>query len=310
MLHAPSVRISVIIPTFNRAPYLGDAIRSVLAQQIDGIEIIVVDDGSTDHTPALVQAFEAAITYLQVPHSGQPAATRNAGLRAARGDFIALLDSDDLFLSGKLAAQSAALAANADAGLVYSNGHFFNADPDASTGRVLDGLPTPSGNCFAALLRGNFLFPGVTLIRRSCLDAVGAFDEAPVLCGVEDYDLWLRLAARFPLLYLPGDVAAIRRHADNLSKDTVAVRTGVLHVLRKVRATAPQLVQRHLAAWHEGAARSHGALLLAHLQEQRIGAACRHGWQALIHARRTPGSGLPALLAWYRRRALRRGAQP
>lgn len=305
MPYDPSVRISVIIPTFNRAPYLGDAIRSVLAQQIDGIEIIVVDDGSTDHTPALVRAFEAPITYLQVPHSGQPAATRNVGLRAARGDFIALLDSDDLFLSAKLAAQFAALAAHADAGLVYSNGHFFSAHPDAVTGRVLDGLPTPSGDGFADLLRGNFLFPAVTLIRRSCLDVVGPFDEAPALCGVEDYDLWLRLAARFPLLYLPGDVAAIRRHADNLSKDTVAVRTGVLHVLRKVRTTAPQLVQRHQAAWHEGAARSHGALLLAHLQERRIGAARGHGWHALTHALRTPGGGLPALLAWSRRHALR-----
>jgi len=313
MLHVPcdsACRISVIIPTYNRVPYLGEAIRSVLAQPAEGMEIIVVDDGSTDTTEAVVRGFDAGLTYLRVPHRGQPAATRNRGLEAARGDFIALLDSDDLFLAGKLAGQSAALAAHAEAALVYSNGYFFSDDPTAPISRVLDGLPTPSGDAFADLLRGNFLFPAVTLIRRSCLDAVGAFDEALTLRGVEDYDLWLRLAARYPILYLPGDVAAIRRHTDNLSKNPATIRMGALQVLEKMRTAAPDLVQRHFAEWHEGAARCHGAILRQRLREWRIGAACPHAVHALIHAVRTPGGGLPALLAWYQRRAMRHGAQP
>ena len=303
-------RVSVIIPTYNRVPYLGDAIRSVLAQPTDSTEIIVVDDGSTDHTEELVRSFDAGLIYLRVPHRGQPAATRNHGLLAAHGDFVALLDSDDLFLPGKLAEQGAALAAHADAALVYSNGYFFTNDPATPISRVLDGLPTPSGDGFADLLRGNFLFPAVTLIRRTCLDEVGAFDEALTLRGVEDYDLWLRLAARFPILYVPGDVAAIRRHADNISKNPATIRMGVLHVLEKMRTVAPHLVQRHRAAWHEGAARSHGAIMLARLQKRHVGAACHHTWRAVSHAVRTPGAGLPAFRAWWQRRALRRGAQP
>jgi glycosyltransferase involved in cell wall biosynthesis len=313
MLQVPgdsAYRVSVIIPTYNRVPYLGDAIRSVLAQSAEGVEIIVVDDGSTDGTEELVRAFHAGVIFLRVPHRGQPAATRNRGLEAARGDFIALLDSDDLFLPGKLTAQCAALAAHPDVAFVYSNGYFFRDDPDAPISRVLDGLPTPSGDGFADLLRGNFLVPAVTLVRRSCLDAVGAFDEALTLRGVEDYDLWLRLAARFPILYVPGDVAAIRRHADNLSRNPATIRMGALQVLEKTRTTAPDLVQRHFAEWHEGAARCHGAILRQRLRERRIGAACPHAVHALIHAVRTPGGGLPALLAWYRRRAVRHGAQP
>ena len=303
-------RVSVIIPTYNRVPYLGDAIRSVLAQPADGVEVIVVDDGSTDGTEELVRGFDAGLIYLRVPHRGQPAATRNRGLQAARGDFIALLDSDDLFLPGKLTLQCAALAAHTDAALVYSNGYFFSEDPTTPISHVLDGLPTPSGDGFADLLRGNFLFPAVTLIRRSCLDAVGAFDEALTLRGVEDYDLWLRLAARFPILYVPGDVAAIRRHADNISKNPATIRMGVLEVLEKMRAVAPDLVQRHRAEWHEGAARSHGAIMRQLLRERHIGAACPHAWHALTHAVRTPGGGLPAFLAWCQRLPQRRGAQP
>jgi len=303
-------RVSVIIPTYNRVPYLGGAIRSVLAESMEGVEIIVVDDGSTDDTEALVRSFKAGLIYLRVPHRGQPAATRNCGLRATRAEFVALLDSDDLFLPGKLSGQAAALAAHPDAALVYSNGYFFSEDTGVPISHVLDGLPTPSGDGFADLLRGNFLFPAVTLVRRSCLDAVGGFDEALTLRGVEDYDLWLRLAARFPIVYVPGEVAAIRRHADNLSKNPATIRMGVLQVLEKMRTVEPQLVQRHRAEWYEGAARSHGAIMRQRLREWRIGAAFPHAWYALTHAARTPGGGLLAFLAWCRRRPQRRGAQP
>ena len=303
-------RISVIIPTYNRVPYLGDAIRSVVADAVEGMEIIVVDDGSTDGTEALVRSFEAGLTYLRVLHRGQPAATRNRGLEAAHGEFVALLDSDDLFLPGKLARQRATLAAHPEAAFVYSNGYFFSDDPAAPISRVLDGLPTPSGDGFADLLRGNFLFPAVTLIRRRCLNAVGAFDERVTLRGVEDYDLWLRVAARFPIVYLPGDVAAIRRHADNLSKNPATIRKGVIQVLEKMRTVEPELVQRHRAAWYEGAARSYGAIVRQCLREGRIGGVYPHAWYALTHALHTPGCGVPVFLAWWRRRPQRRGAQP
>jgi glycosyltransferase involved in cell wall biosynthesis len=290
--------------------FLGAAIQSALDQSMDGVEIIVVDDGSTDDTEDLMRRFRSAVTYLRMPHRGQPAAARNRGLRVARGDLIALLDSDDLFLPGKLSSQCAAFEACPDVALVYSDGTYFRDDPTKPVGHVLDGLPMPSGDGFAALLRGCFLMPAVTLVRRTHLDAVGAFDEAPELRGVEDFDLWLRLAARFPMLYVPGDVAAIRRHGDNLSKNSAAVRSAALRVLQKMRLAAPQLVERHRNEWHEGVARSHGAIVLGLARERRWTEALDHAGRAIVHAARTPGFGLPALVAWARRRALRRGVQP
>ena len=303
-------RVSVVIPTYNRATFLGAAIQSALDQSMDGAEIIVVDDGSTDETEDLVRRFHSAVTYLRMPRRGQPAATRNRGLSIARGELVALLDSDDLFLPGKLSTQCAALEAHPDVALVYSDGTYFRDDPNKPVGRVLDGLPIPSGDGFAALLLGSFLMPAVTLIRRTHLDAVGGFDEAPELRGVEDYDLWLRLAARFPMLYVPGDVAAIRRHGDNLSRNSAAIRTAALQVLEKMRLVAPQLVERHRNEWHEGVARNHGAVMLGLARERRWAEALDHAARALVHAARTPGFGLPAISAWTRRRALRRGAQP
>src|SRR5687768_11556765 len=105
-------RVTVIIPSYNRADLLGDAIASVLAQTYQEIEVIVADDGSTDHTAEVVARFGARVTHLALPHRGQPAAPRNSALAVATGDYIAFLDSDDLYLPHKLALQVPILEAN------------------------------------------------------------------------------------------------------------------------------------------------------------------------------------------------------
>ncbi|MDE3088149.1 MAG: glycosyltransferase [Chloroflexota bacterium] len=302
-------RVSVILPTYNRADLIGDAIASVQSQTFRDFEIIVADDGSTDNTAAVVVAFGRAITYLRLPHRGQPAATRNAGLRQARGEFVAFLDSDDLFLPNKLARQVDALSSQPETGMVYSNGIFFRDTPDAPTGRVLDGLPTPSGNVFGELLRGNFLAPPVVLIRRACLDAAGEFDERPNFFGVEDFDLWLRIAARFQVQYVPGDVAAIRRHSQGISRDVAALRTRAVRVLVEMELLYPELMREHRAARHEAYARNHGAIAAAELQQWHLLSGASHGLAALSHTLRMPGLGSSAFAAWWKRRALRRGAR-
>jgi len=303
--------VSVVMATYNRAAYIADAIRSVQSQEYDGVEIIVADDGSTDSTPEIVGHFGVAVTYLELPHRGQLAATRNAALEAANGEFIAFLDSDDLFLPGRLAKQVSALAEHPDAGLAYSNGYFFRDHPGQPTGHVLDGLPTPSGEALADLLRGNFLSSPVVLIRRNCLDTVGLFDERSEFFAVEDYDLWLRIAARFPLIYVPGDVAAIRRHGESISRDVAALRTGVIQVLAKLETSHPQLARQHRTALCEGYARNHGAVALARFRQGQISGGLRHAVQALRYSLRTPGWGTRALVQWIQRRRLRgTGAVP
>ena len=297
--------VSVIIPTYNRAELISQAIDSVLAQTVPAHEIIVADDGSTDDTAAVVAAYGDRVRYLALPHRGQPAATRNAGIRAATGVLLAFLDSDDLFLPDKLARQIAALAQTPAAGVVYSNGLYFRTTPAEPVGRVLDGLPTPSGWVFGELLTGNFLAPPAVLVRRRALDAAGLFEESPGFFAVEDFDLWLRLAAQTPFVYAPGDVAAIRRHEGGISRNTANLRRGVLNVLAACDRRSPALMQQHAAARHEAYALSHGAVAAAETRAHHWRPALDHGARATGHLLRMPGLGIPALRAWRQRSRLR-----
>lgn len=299
-------RVSVIIPTYNRAAQIGEAIQSVLAQDHPNLEIIVADDGSTDGSADVVAEFGDAVRFFSLPHSGQPAVTRNRGLDQASGDFVAFLDSDDLCLPGKLTLQSAALEALPRAGLVYSDGYYFREDPEQPTGRLLEGLPTPSGDVLGDLLRGNFLLsPAMLLIRRSCLLDAGPFDEDPALVVSEDFELWMRFAARFPCFYVPGSVAAVRRHSESISRDVAALRGCALLALEKLEAANPNIGTSHANALNEGYARNHGAIALAHVQQGQLLWGLRHAWRALRHSLRTPGLGTKALLDWLRRRRAR-----
>jgi GT2 family glycosyltransferase len=298
-------RVSVIIPTYNRAPCIAEAIRSVQAQTHPDVEIIVADDGSTDNTPDIVSQFGQGVTYLHLSHRGQPAATRNVGLRAAKGEYVAFLDSDDLFLPGKLALQLAAFGRHPEAGLAYSNGYFFRDDPQVPIGRALDGMPTPTGDALPDLLRGNFLTSPVVLVRRACLEAAGLFDEDPALFIAEDYELWLRLSAHFPFVYVPGDVAAIRRHRQSISRDVAALRGCALLALAKLEARQPDRRISYATAFNEGYARNHGAIAMALLQQGQLPGGLSHAFQALRYGLGTPGLGTKALLQWLRRRRLR-----
>jgi GT2 family glycosyltransferase len=209
------------------------------------------------------------------------------------------------------ARQVSALVEHPEAGLVYSNGYFFREHPETPTGHVLDGLPTPSGAALADLLRGNFLTSPVVLVRRGCLDSVGGFDERPEFFAVEDYDLWLRIAARFPVVYVPGDVAAIRRHGGSISRDVASLRSGAVRVLAQLEATHPNVVRQYQAALDEGYARNHGAIAAALWRQGKLLPAARHGLHALRHSLRTPLLGTVVFREWVRRRRVRgTGARP
>ncbi len=308
-------KISVIIPTYNRAGFIAAAIDSVLGQDLTGtdldptgdIEIIVADDGSTDDTAAVVVRYGSRVRYLALSHRGQPAAPRNAALAVATGEFVALLDSDDLFLPQKFALQYPVLRDDPTLALVYSDGRFFTDDPTQATGSVQAGLPTPSGDILGDMLRGNFLAPPVVLIRRQWLDSVGHFDESPDLRAVEDYDLWLRLAIHAPARFVPGEVAAIRRHPGNISVDAAKLRQRSLTVLRRLDAAYPDRMYANPDARHEAYARHHGAVAIAAWQQRQRSTALRHAAAAARHMLQLPGAGLGPLWAWMHRRRLRAG---
>ena len=173
-------RVSVIIPAHNASEYVGQAIQSALTQSYAPLEVIVVDDGSTDATPDIVAGFAAPVRLIRKPNGG-PASARNVGARAAKGDWLAFLDSDDWWYPEKLSRQMA-LTDDASTGLIHSPAdHRTDIPPPVLT--------------FEALWQRNRINMSSVLIRRTAFESLGGFDEAKPLISVEDYHLWLRVAA-------------------------------------------------------------------------------------------------------------------
>ena len=195
--------ISVIVPTYNQSRYLARAIESVWAQDLNDVEIVVVDDGSTDDTEAILEKLsnDGRLRYFRQGNLG-PAAARNRGIRESRGELIAFLDSDDFWLPGKLKAQLDALARTGyrfsycGSKVIDENGNLIALAP-ASTD---DGR-------FINLVWGNRFATPTVLVQRSLLDEVGLFDES--LRTGEDWDLWLRLSAKSSGACIPEPLVAV-----------------------------------------------------------------------------------------------------
>jgi glycosyltransferase involved in cell wall biosynthesis len=193
--------VSVIIPTFNRSAMLREAVESVCMQDYSSKEIIIVDDGSTDDTEDMISRFQPGIIYIRVQNGGVSRA-RNIGIRRSSGELIAFLDSDDLWLPGKLKRQVEYFQKNPDIHLCQTeeiwvrNGKRVNSK---SIHKKYSGSPS------------------AVMIRRRVFDDIGLFDEDMPAC--EDYDLWLRAALKYQIVTLP-DALIVKRggHEDQLSR--------------------------------------------------------------------------------------------
>jgi glycosyltransferase involved in cell wall biosynthesis len=224
------VKASIIIPTFDSAPYLELTLQSALAQTYEDVEIIVVDDGSTDNTCEVVHRFvDPRITFIRQLNSG-PSAARNTGIENSSGEFIQFLDSDDLILPEKLATQIALLKHHAEYGLVYSNACYFEDEsPKDLYPLQLEAL---SGDVLQALVTENIMPSHAPLIRRACFDRTGLFYEP--LRAVEDWDMWLRLAYAGVLFLHQNEMLALyRRRSQSRSSHTRVVWESEIEVLRR-----------------------------------------------------------------------------
>jgi glycosyltransferase involved in cell wall biosynthesis len=207
--------VSVVIPTHNYARYVGQAIRSALCQGYRPVDVIVVDDGSTDHTPAVLQEFAGAIDVVRLDGAGVSAA-RNAGLARARGEYIVLLDADDLLMPGGLAAQVRRLDGRPDIHAVIGEWYTYVVRADAAfrSRSFLYGA-----DALPLLLRQNIVgTPSAILLRRAALSAAGGFDTS--LSYAADWDMWLRLAklgCRFSRIHRP--VATYRVHGHSMTSN-------------------------------------------------------------------------------------------
>ena len=242
--------VTVIIPTRNRADGLRAALASVYGQEGAGTEleldVIVVDDASTDRTGETVHQYPA-IRYIRLDTNRGASAARNVGIKAGRGGYVAFLDDDDVWLPRKLERQVAALQAHPDAGIAYSP--YVIRFPDRRE-LLSVGDDAPTGSIFRSLLLGNHCgSPIGAIIRRDALEAIGYFDES--VSTAEDYDLWLRLAFRFPFVFVPGPVAVHPRtlqgkYSVHLTRGNPGCSTRYLverAVLERALALLPDTVQ-------------------------------------------------------------------
>ncbi|MEA3352074.1 MAG: glycosyltransferase family A protein [Chloroflexota bacterium] len=231
--------ISVIIPTYNRADYILEAIDSVLAQTYSDYEIIVVDDGSTDDTAAVLQPLvdDGVIRYVYQHNQGESAA-RNHGIRLARGQYIAFLDSDDLFLSPKLERQTAFLDAHPNVAFVHSGYSKFD---DAGNDLGYRDTSKISGRVYPDILLDWSVLMAVpcVMVRAQVLEQVGGFDES--LRWGPDLDLWRRITQRYYIGVIPESLSKVRVHPGNVSGDKVAAVASFERYLGKAFADDPSL---------------------------------------------------------------------
>lgn len=210
--------VSVLIPLYNREKFIRETIASALAQSYPQVEIIVVDDGSTDGGDKIAESFIPTGKVSVFRHDGGgnrgQSISLNLALSKANGEFIAILDSDDIFLPNKLTDQVAYLNSNPDVGLVYGMGYGIDAD-----GKIIydilgeDHVELNDPNCI--LLNPYFHLPVGSLVRRSVYDIIGGFDEG--LRAGQDHDMQIRMAEKTRFGFLPVRVYCYRRHGDSIS---------------------------------------------------------------------------------------------
>lgn len=199
-------KVSVIIPAYNHSRFLAEAVRSVRAQEGQpGVEIIVVDDGSTDDTPQVLNELAGADLRTLKHRRAGPAASRNRGIRESRGEWVAFLDADDYWLQGKLAAQLRELEADPSASFAYSGA--LIVDDEGQTLQVR--RAEAHASLVSKLAWGNLITTSSMMVRRSSLFEVGLFHESLNTIG-EDWDAWLRLAANYHGVCIPEPLVAMR----------------------------------------------------------------------------------------------------
>ena len=262
MTEAAPPAVAVVIPCFNQAHYLAEAIESVWVQTQPPAELVVVDDGSEDNSYEVAGRFET-VKRLRQRNRGV-AAARNAGWRETSAEYLVFLDADDRLLPEALEVGATALERRPQIAFVSG----FSRDIDGA-GRVIKGLRQPlvSQDHYLRLLEDCFIWSGSSIVyRRSALEAVGGFDEE--LSAADDYELYLRLARRFPIFCHEAVVTEYRRHGTNTTRDPAIVLASQLKVQgRQRRAVRGRPEREALRRGLRKTRREHGRALAEQIGE-------------------------------------------
>ena len=211
--------VTVVIGTYRREAYIRRTLDSVFAQDWPALQVIVVDDASDDRTVDILCEYGDRIELVVRPqNSRRPAVPRNVALKRARGEFIAFLDSDDLWKPGKIRRQVEHLQANPDLMLLHGNSENIDLD-DRSLGVRHGGVLPDGDDKFLRLLEHCFISISTVMVRRAVLDTVGLLDEDPFYRAKEDYEWFLRIAHRHPIAALPDVLACYRKAPTGISAE-------------------------------------------------------------------------------------------
>lgn len=277
MLASPAV--SVILPTYNRLEYLRPAVDSVLAQTFADWELIVADDGSDAHTLDYLRtvASHPQVRLLTLAHTGNPSMVRNTAVREARGEYLAFLDSDDLWLPRKLEVQLGAHRACPARRWSYTALTRVGASGEVLSAEKGWRRPTPEGSILDSLLtlEAAVATPGV-VVQRTLLAEVGGFDEEQPF--FEEYDLWLRLNLCSEVSAIAEPLVLVRTHEQHYSADRVGVYNARFRMLDKFAARVPDRRLAGIVAREK--AKTAGALALVHAAAGRRGSALRMLWRS------------------------------
>jgi glycosyltransferase involved in cell wall biosynthesis len=236
---SPAPAVSIVIPAYNVTPFIGAALESIRAQQFQDFEVILVNDGSPDTADleAAIAPYRDGMCYFTQPNAG-PSSARNAGLRQARGKYVAFLDGDDLWMPGFLADQLAAFGKDPSLDMRYTDAVFIGAARLAGR-RFMEDSPSRGEVTFEALLTGQcVVLTSAVVARRDAVIDAGMFDES--VRYSEDFDLWLRMAFRGArLAYCEEPLVQRRLHATNLTNDGLPLLEGQLSVYQKMSHALP-----------------------------------------------------------------------
>ncbi len=289
--------VSVVIPCYNSASTLRETLDSALGQTYGNVRIVAINDGSTDETGEILAAYGDRITVLSQRNSGQTVA-KNSGIAAAEGDYIAFLDSDDLWDEAKIGRQVALMEASPETGLCYTAGHVI----DGSGARLSSffGAPSHRGNCFEALLLHNDIVASSVMVRRAALDRLGVYD--PELRACENWELWTRIASEYRVDCVDEPLTFYRKHGANMSSRIGHMRDYRLRVVANNEARyagrSARLDRVLKLAYH----RAHVSFGQVYLGQLSLGEARAELWRAI---RRRPLD--LRLYGWYAQAMLSAG---
>jgi len=286
-------KVSVVIPTYNCAAFLPTAVESVLAQTYKDFEIFVVDDGSTDSTAEVIAPYLDRVCFIRQENRGLPGA-RNTGIRASRGEFIALLDADDAWLPDKLELQLPRFA-DPDVLLVFSDFSVNYSDGQSLSSYLAERPLACEGYVIDKYVQSRFLFPSTMVLRRDSMDRCGLFDEEMLAC--EDVELFARLCLQGKVAWIRKPLVVRYEGAHNITGDSERMLHYMIVAFTKVLAKVPDMPRRARYAIERELGKHHQWRAHAALQQGNREQACTDSLQAIRLDPSRLRAVLPTLLA-------------